>query len=601
MQYRPADAPLLLGRSGDPGRTEEETFAVLGHTTALLPRGGEITLVFEVADYGSTIGGMWSAPEVGPAGLIYRQVDFTRIKSFLIIGCLLVIGLYNLVFFLLRRSEPAPLWLGVFCFIIAVWTFFDGHYAEEWYPSLFYYSPVQSIYFLSLYLAFPVFFTFVYHAFEDYFPRKALLSLWAVSVFLVMTVILFKPLTFFKFLFIFHITIVTFSSLFLFYLIREGIRRRNILVLVSLVGLLAFFIAVLNDILVANYVLRTGFIMHQGFVFFIFIQAFVLSSQNAAARKGVEMLSAEMKDKNIMLMDLNLNLENKVDERTRDLVRAKDEIEIAMQEVEASNEALVKTNSELEEAKRVMDFDMSMAVNIQRTFLIGAPPRVSGWDIAFTYNAMAGVSGDFYDFFQEDGVLKGASLFDVSGHGIGSGLLTLMAKALIFRNFRQHADRDLNEIMNAINAELIQEIGSIDNYLTGIILRMNGNDVEYVNAAHPPLMVKTAADSSVQIHDFDDSEFNGGYLGIKELQSNYDMKKLRVDAGDVLFLYSDCLTESFSEDRESYSAERLVHALRSTPAGCTAAEIISLILEDFFGFAGRKLQDDLTIIVLRKT
>ncbi len=597
----PGSPPQLIGRGGDPGRTEKDTLAVLRPTLATLPLCRDITLIFEVADYGSTIGGMWSAPNIGPAPMIYRSDKFAMVRSFLTMGCLLVIGLYSLVAFLLRRSDRAPLWLGLFCFIISGWTFLNGHYGEEWFPDLFSYSLVIHINFINMYLGFPIFFSFLSNAFSEYFPRKLLRALWAVCALFIGTVILLTPYLFFKFLIAFHAIVVVFSSVFIIYLVREGIRRRNALALISLAGTLVFFLAAVNDILVANYLLRTGFIMHEGFVFFILTQAFVMASQNAASRRRVEHLSGELRDKNIMLVDMNLNLEKKVEQRTGELVQAKDEIECAMEEVEAANESLIKTNADLEEAKRVMDMDMSMAINIQRTFLPGEAPRIRGWDIAYAYHAMAGVSGDFYDFFQDDGALKGAALFDVSGHGIASGLLTLMAKALVFRNFNQREDENLDSVMSAINAELIREIGSIDNYLTGIIIRVRGNEVEYVNAGHPPLMVKKGSDSSVRIHDFEDSESGGGYLGILELQTGYGVKKLKMEEGDALLLYSDCLTESFNANHESYTMERLKSAFRGAPAGSSSEEIIQFILEDFFRFAGKVLQDDLTMIVLRKT
>lgn len=85
-------------------------------------------------------------------------------------------------------------------------------------------------------------------------------------------------------------------------------------------------------------------------------------------------------------------------------------------------------------------------------------------------------------------------------------------------------------------------IGSLDNYLTGVIIRVRGGAMEYVNAGHPPVMVKRGADSSVRIYDFSDSEFTGGYLGIAELQNDYVMKIIPVDEGDTVLLYSDCLS-----------------------------------------------------------
>ena len=82
----------------------------------------------------------------------------------------------------------------------------------------------------------PGIFTFAYNAFRDYFPRKPLLALWVVSALLVMTVFFFTPYLYFKFLFIFHISVAIFTAIFFFYLIRGGLRRRDVLALVSLIA-----------------------------------------------------------------------------------------------------------------------------------------------------------------------------------------------------------------------------------------------------------------------------------------------------------------------------------------------------------------------------
>jgi sigma-B regulation protein RsbU (phosphoserine phosphatase) len=78
---------------------------------------------------------------------------------------------------------------------------------------------------------------------------------------------------------------------------------------------------------------------------------------------------------------------------------------------------------------------MDMASNVQATLFPPTPPEVNGWDIAFVFRPMAGVSGDMYDFYTEGDTLNGVALFDVSGHGIASGLITMIARTVFQRNF----------------------------------------------------------------------------------------------------------------------------------------------------------------------
>jgi sigma-B regulation protein RsbU (phosphoserine phosphatase) len=54
---------------------------------------------------------------------------------------------------------------------------------------------------------------------------------------------------------------------------------------------------------------------------------------------------------------------------------------------------------------------------------------------------MSGISGDLYDFYLDDDTLSGISLFDVSGHGIASGLITMLAKSILFRTYNSNMDQ----------------------------------------------------------------------------------------------------------------------------------------------------------------
>ena len=77
--------------------------------------------------------------------------------------------------------------------------------------------------------------------------------------------------------------------------------------------------------------------------------------------------------------------------------------------------------------------------NILATPLIASIPKTApkndAWDIAFEFIPMSGVSGDLYDFYVSEGEITGLTLCDVSGHGIASGLVTMIARSVFFRNF----------------------------------------------------------------------------------------------------------------------------------------------------------------------
>jgi serine phosphatase RsbU (regulator of sigma subunit)/HAMP domain-containing protein len=300
------------------------------------------------------------------------------------------------------------------------------------------------------------------------------------------------------------------------------------------------------------------------------------------------------------LDDYALHLEEKVEQRTAELKSANEYLTATMGVMDAMNDELITANKELKEAERIAGLDMSMASNVQSSFFPKDPPRSDEWEITFLFRPMSGISGDMYDFYEKNGNILGLSLFDVSGHGIASGLITMIAKTVIFRNFHGIEDRKLHEIMESVNDELIKEIGKVDNYLTGLLLRFGGNRVELVNAGHPDPLYYSGKDGRVKVVDIKGSSIKGMFLGIEIMKGSFNTLSFTMNRNDMLLLYSDCLLESKNPSGEEFGLKRLVQALKETGAGDTKAILngIAGALTEFTGT--ERLTDDLTVILVRR-
>ncbi|MCP4136700.1 MAG: SpoIIE family protein phosphatase [bacterium] len=293
------------------------------------------------------------------------------------------------------------------------------------------------------------------------------------------------------------------------------------------------------------------------------------------------------------LEDLNINLENKVEERTNELLATKEE-------VESMNDYLKETNDELIYARNVAERDMRMAINVQLNFLPKNPPIAEQWDIAFAFKPMAGVSGDFYDFFEFKKTLHGAAIFDVSGHGIASGLVTMIARSIIYRCFKAGLADPLETVISRINNELQNEIGFVDNYLTGILLRMSENRIEYINAAHPDPILKRKNEVT-QILDKEGVSTAGAFLGVMGFYYNYEALTISVQKDDCILIYTDGILEERNRYNEQFGTNRLLESLNKAPGG-SSNEVLDSVMSDFYSFTGRRenFSDDITLIVIKK-
>ncbi|MCP4129958.1 MAG: SpoIIE family protein phosphatase [bacterium] len=291
--------------------------------------------------------------------------------------------------------------------------------------------------------------------------------------------------------------------------------------------------------------------------------------------------------------DYTNNLEKIVEERT-------EQMQITMKELELWNESLIEYNAELKSAQRTAERDMRMAVNVQRKFLPQAVPESDEWDIVYSFKPMAGVSGDFYDFYVREKMFVGVGMFDVSGHGIASGLLTTIAKSIIFRKFMEGLDKDLNEVLTDINIELQNEIGEVGNYLTGVLIRFKQGVIEYVNAGHPEAYGRSGGKVFPLKRETGET-VAGLILGLPGVNVPYDYLSREIKTGDYLVLFTDSILETMDTKQEEYGTARFMESIEKSPPG-TAQEVLDFILEEFYSFVEDRdhLPDDLTVMILRK-
>lgn len=259
----------------------------------------------------------------------------------------------------------------------------------------------------------------------------------------------------------------------------------------------------------------------------------------------------------------------------------------------------LRETRKLEQIQSLTQTEMEMAAQVQARLFHNTLPADPAWDTNIVFRPLYPVSGDFYDFYESDGMLRGVSLFDVSGHGVSAGLITMIARTIVFKSFTTMNDRPLEEVLAVINDELMKEIGQMDDFVTGILLRCKGNMMEYVNAAHPHLLMRHA-DGTVEViknvyHD-NRGTFLGTYAGIR----NFTVLKFEVNPGDLVLVYTDALIECLGDTRRHYGLDRLIVSFRSAPDG-SADEIMAHLIADMERFIGdHPLRDDLTAILLRR-
>ncbi len=570
---------------GQPGR--------FPHVKVFSPENKEFEILFQVSNFHSIIGGCWYKIYLGNSTDIMIYKELTQSTDIFVFGCLFIMFVYYLGFFILRKKEKASLFFSMGCLFLGIYTLFTGEIlVYNVFPSMPWLLLVHMMFIMS-YLSMSSLTYFFYYLFPKE-TNKRIVDITGVLCVTASVISVFSSHDVIVLIMYIFSGIMVLWALYISIVLVKAIRKKRQGSVIYVFGCVLLLSTIVNDVLFGLGVIHTAFMAPFGLLAFIFAQGMLLSNRFYTAFTTVEILSKDLEQKNIELNDLNLNLEMKVVDRT-------EELQAAMEELEAINDVIKQTNDDLIEAHIIAEKDMKLATYVQSRLLPNEPPRLKEWDIAFEFKPMTDISGDLFDFYIKSGKMQGMNICDVSGHGVASGLITMIARSVFFRNFEKSYDMKLGRIMEQINSDMISEIDSIDHYLTSILLRFNGSTAEYVNAGHTDLLVRKCSTGKVKIvkPNDNDKDVKGMFIGVKSLERPYDSLRFKIDPGDIILLYSDCIIESKNLQGEMFEDHRLITSFENA-GGDSAQEIIGSILDDLYNFIQVKdLLDDLTVIALK--
>ena len=277
-------------------------------------------------------------------------------------------------------------------------------------------------------------------------------------------------------------------------------------------------------------------------------------------------------------------------------------------EVQKQTQELSHKNSKLEEEIRRSELELDMASLVQKKFFPYPPKNLKGWDIAVSYNPLAKVSGDMYDYYIHDNFLYGFSLFDVSGHGISASLITMLAKNIVGQTFLKNMQNKetVSRTLYEINNEIIEAKGEVENYLTGVMFRFGEFDqndeclVEMANAGHPNPILFSAKDMTCHEVTCKEGEDHHGAIGIDFITVSFPQVNFNMAGNDILFFYTDGLTEGRNKNNEMFGKDRVKNLISKNYAK-DAQSIMEEIIDEFKTFTeGSMRDDDITIVVLKR-
>ena len=262
-----------------------------------------------------------------------------------------------------------------------------------------------------------------------------------------------------------------------------------------------------------------------------------------------------------------------------------------------SNLAAVKIeNAELIEQaieKEKMEKELALAAKIQEDFLPKENPSFKNFEIVGSNTPCYQVGGDYYDFVDIDPSLLGIVIADVSGKGVGASLLMASLRAAL--QSEVHAKYNIEDMAGKLN-DFVHRSSASNSFITFFFCELNkkSGELKYINAGHnPPLIL----DKKGKVKRM---ESCGLCLGMFPSVA-YEVKKVKLNVGDIAVLYTDGITESRNKENKEFDEKRLVNLLRKH-SKLKAKKILKKVFDELDSFtSGAERMDDMTLVIIQRT
>ena len=242
--------------------------------------------------------------------------------------------------------------------------------------------------------------------------------------------------------------------------------------------------------------------------------------------------------------------------------------------------------------------ELNVATNIQISML---PHNFDfnrdDFEIYATMNAAKEVGGDFYDFYLLDEKHLVITMADVSGKGVPAALFMSRSKTIL-KNFAMTMSNpdDFAAVMTLANNQLCQ--GNDEMMFVTVFMGMldlESGKFIYVNGGHNPPMVYHKSNDKFEYMQVKQNIV----LGMMD-EMDFEQQEIQLESGDMLYLYTDGVTEAMDVNNNQYGEERLSECLNKVNKKLPLTEILQNVREDLSKHVGEAEQsDDITMLAVR--
>lgn len=245
--------------------------------------------------------------------------------------------------------------------------------------------------------------------------------------------------------------------------------------------------------------------------------------------------------------------------------------------------------------------EIEVAGEIQKTLLPNELPAIPKLKTEAVYRGASRISGDLYDVFEIGRNQYCLLVADVSGKGIPASLIMSVLRTVI--RIYARGKKSSHDILTAVNNYIKNDIPPgifITIFLA--VYDIRNEKLNFVSAGHNPLIYYKKNKQQISLINPPGVPLGMPFENHNDFAARLKQQFIHVDDGDVLFVYSDGITEAMNRGGEKYGLKRLENMFKHIvvdKAETDPAVISESILEDIDGYCGLADQaDDITFIIV---
>lgn len=265
----------------------------------------------------------------------------------------------------------------------------------------------------------------------------------------------------------------------------------------------------------------------------------------------------------------------------------------------SKSELLIRINNilSLKDSERLQK-EMEIAERIQ-TAIVPSPPVLENFEIAAALVPAEEVGGDYYDIIIDKNDDLWLAIGDVSGHGVTSGLIMMMAETAFLTNVNENPGITPKEVIERTNGVLYENINQRmveEHYMTMTYLKHEGEGSFTYSGAHMDILIYRRKSGIVE-----NIPTTGLFLGfLPDISTMVKNESFSLEIGDILLLYTDGITEARQKSNKILMGmDQLIDILKNN-ADKKVEEIKTSILKETLDWCGNQPGDDITMMVLKR-